>query len=227
MRRVVCYGATRNLYHEMAAAAKSLLRYTKVDRVIFLTEDDEFPEELPSVIEIHNISGQNYFDEFGINYNTPWTYMTLMRLALPLLFPEEGRILWLDVDTIVTADIGRLFETDMGGCFLAAVEEPKRSKPPFVYFNAGVLLLDCAKLREGKAQEIVDFANTELLPCADQDAVNLMCAGKIKKLPSIYNGTRFCDTPLNAIITHYAAIKDWKSGAAYRETEKAKWRVSK
>ena len=46
MRRVVCYGATRNLYHEMTVAAKSLLRYTKVDRVIFLTEDDEFPEEL-------------------------------------------------------------------------------------------------------------------------------------------------------------------------------------
>ena len=227
MRRVVCYGATRNLYHEMAVAAKSLLRWTRVDRVIFLTEDDEFPEKLPNIIEIHNVSKQKYFDEFGINYNTPWTYMTLMRLALPLMFPEEDRILWLDVDTIVTADIGRIFDTDMGGCFFAACEEPKRSKPPFVYFNAGVLLMDCAKLREGKTEEIIDFANKELLVCADQDAINLMCAGKIRKLSNVYNGTHFCDAPLNAIVIHYAAVKEYRNAQAFKETEKARWRVSK
>lgn len=50
MRKVVVYAGTRNVYHNMVVAAKSLLNHTQMDRVWFLIEDDEFPEELPDVI---------------------------------------------------------------------------------------------------------------------------------------------------------------------------------
>ena len=52
MRRVVVYSGTRNVYHNMTVAAKSLLRHTHIDRVWFLIEDDAFPEELPDLCRI-------------------------------------------------------------------------------------------------------------------------------------------------------------------------------
>ena len=46
MRKVAVYAGTRNVYHNMAVAAKSLLCHTQMDRVWILIEDDEVPEEL-------------------------------------------------------------------------------------------------------------------------------------------------------------------------------------
>ena len=43
MRRVAVYMGTRNYYDMMVIAAKSLLSHTRMDRVWFLIEDDEFP----------------------------------------------------------------------------------------------------------------------------------------------------------------------------------------
>ena len=40
MDRVAVYMGTRNVYRQMAAACKSLLYHTRVDRVWFLIEDD-------------------------------------------------------------------------------------------------------------------------------------------------------------------------------------------
>lgn len=45
--RVVVYAGTRNLYHDMVVSAKSLLCHDGADRIIFLIEDDAFPECLP------------------------------------------------------------------------------------------------------------------------------------------------------------------------------------
>ena len=64
MRRVAVYMGTRNYYPLMVSAAKSLLANTRMDRVWFLIEDDEFPEELPDVIRCKNISGQTLYRVF-------------------------------------------------------------------------------------------------------------------------------------------------------------------
>ena len=142
MKRVVVYGGTRNLYGNMVKAAKSLLSHTHIDRVWFLIEDDVFPEPLPDVIKTLDMRDQKWFVKDGPNYNCHWTYMSMIRLALPFILQKENRALWLDVDTIVDDNIGELFEADMKEYCYGAVIELAKSTDFFRYHNIGVLLMN-------------------------------------------------------------------------------------
>lgn len=222
MNRVAVYAGTRNLYHAMSVAAYSLLVHTKMDRVIFLIEDDEFPEPLPDVIECINVSKQTYFQPDGPNFVTLWTYMTLMRLALPIMLPEEKRVLWLDVDTIVEEDISELFDTLMGDCYVAGVPEPSRCKEPFMYINTGVLLMDLEKLRDGKCNEFLGFVGKHILKFPDQDCINLLCQGKIKKLDFVWNSCPWTYEPDDRKIVHFAADRNYERRLLFKKYERAK-----
>ena len=223
MRRAAVYAGTRNVYPAMAAAAKSLVEKTRMDRIYFLIEDEAFPEELPGVIQCLDVRGSAFFDANGPNYHTPWTYMTLMRLALHRILPGEGRVLWLDVDTIVMQDIGALFDVDLQGMCLAAVREPGRSKSPFVYFNAGVLLMDLEKMRGGIGDELVQTVNARKLDFADQDAINLRCQGLILELDPIYNACPWTQQPMNARIYHFAADRRYTEKKLFQQYMNMKW----
>ena len=227
MRRVAVYAGTRRVYEMMTCAAKSILAHTRMDRVWFLIEDDEFPEELPDVISTLNVSGQSWFDPNGPNYNSRWTYMTLIRLALPEIFADESRVLWLDIDTIVEDDIGDLFDIDMAGSYVAMVREPKRCSFPFRYFNAGVCLMDLDAIRaDGIWQKWIRLVNTEPFTAPDQDAINLICQGEILELPPEYNTagviTQDTDEPL---IRHYAGYLRGSGEEVFRQYAREKWRV--
>lgn len=225
MRRVAVYAGTRNVYREMTTAAKSLILNTPVDRVYFLIEDDTFPVTLPDVITCVNVSGQTFFPPDGANYNSRWTYMTLMRLVLPEIFPDEDLMLWLDVDTIVVGDISRIWEMDLGGCYFAAAEEPTRSKRPFVYHNTGVLLVNNAALRDGKWRELVKLANGHRMDFPDQDAINLGCQQQIRLLDPIYNSNVWTAQPMGAKLIHFAADRSYPIRPLFIEYAKKEWRL--
>ena len=99
--KVVVYAGNRRYYHNLVAAAKSLLYHTKVDRIYFLTEDDTFPEPLPPLVRNVNVSGQELFPLNGPNISGYYSYMTTLRAGLTKLLPDEHTVLWLDPDTIV------------------------------------------------------------------------------------------------------------------------------
>ena len=91
-RRAVVYCGTRNIYRDMIPSLKSLLTWRAADKVYLLIEDDAFPCELPEAVETINVSGQKWFTPDGPNYNSRVTYMDMIRLALPELFPEIERL---------------------------------------------------------------------------------------------------------------------------------------
>ena len=229
MRRVVVYAGTRKVYRQMAASAKSLLRHTHVDRVWFLIEDDTFPEELPGVIRTMNLSGQTWLDRDGPNYGGPLTYMSMIRLALPAILPDEGRCLWLDTDTIVLDDIGPMMDMDMGGCYVAMVQEPPRCSYPFIYHNAGVMLMDLDRIREDRIWERwLLMVNRTKLTAQEQDVINLTCQGWIRTMQPEYNGA--VNVTVRRIrdgtkIMHYAGNMKYLGDEAFRENEDADWRV--
>ena len=226
MRRVAVYAGTRNVYKNMVTAAKSLLIHTRVDRVIFLIEDDTFPEWIPPVIECLNISSMagDWFNTEGPNYNCRWTYMTLIRLALPELLPDEDRVLWLDIDTIVNHDIGELFDMDLRGNLVAMAEEPSRSKNPFVYHNAGVLLMDLEHLRDnGLYLDMIDLVNRQHLGAPDQDAINLLCQTRILDISPVWNASGWTGMPVDPYIRHYAAERDYTAQPLWKHYEKCEW----
>ena len=224
MRRVVVYAGTRNIYHNMVVAARSLLWHTRMDRVVFLIEDDTFPEPLPGVIETMNVSGQKFFPPDGPNFNSRWTYMTLMRLALPELLPKEHRALWLDVDTIVTDDIGDLFDEDLGGCCIGAVREPPWSRPGRVYYNAGVLLMDLDAMRGDVFMRLIQRINTVRMDFKDQDAINDVLGGRIHDLSPIWNASEWTAKPDDSRITHFAADRHYIRQPLFIEYEQRNWR---
>ena len=224
MRKVVGYAGTRNVYHNMAVAAKSLLSHTRVDRVWFLIEDDAFPEELPEVIRCKNMSGQPYFPD-GPNTRKRWSYMSLLRLALPEILPEEDRVLWLDIDTIVHTDITDLMETDLDGCYVAAVEEPIRSKDPFLYYNAGVMVMDLKKLRDGMADLLIRYVNRVDMRFPDQDVINLLCQGRIKPVSPYWNSNIWIVEVSDPGITHFAADRKYEQHRLWQKYEQMEWRV--
>ena len=224
MRKVAVYAGTRNVYHNMTVAAKSLLCHTKMDRVWFLIEDDEFPEELPAVIKTKNMSGQQWFPE-GPNTRKRWSYMSLLRLALHEILPEEDRVLWLDIDTIVNADITDLFETELDGCYVAAAEEPIRSKDPFLYFNAGVMILDLKKLRDGMADLLIRYVNRVDLRFPDQDVINLLCQGRIKPISPYWNSNKWIVEVSDPGITHFAADRNYEKQPLWQQYDRMEWRV--
>ena len=108
-----------------------------------------------------------------------------------LLFPEllgntTDKLLYLDVDMVVTNDITPLWNTNIDDFFFAAVENPwhestKRHEgtglsPDAPYFNSGMMLLNLRKLRGiDLVQRLVETKSNphlRLIPGSDMDLLN-------------------------------------------------------
>lgn len=209
MNRYACYCMTRNIYHKVWPSLNSLMQHTEVDKVFLLTEDDDIGYEIPRNVQIVNVKDQGYFRKDGPNYGTKWTYMVLMRTALSKVFPKYDRILSLDLDTIIEENIGELWDMPIENHYLAGVPEPQNTRDGFVYVNCGVILWNLAKLRDGKADEIIESLNTKRWPFCEQDCVNHLCQGGIYHLSSIYNSNPYTVPTSHPKIYHFAAQKDW------------------
>ena len=213
--KVIAYCGTKNIYDIMETAAKSALANTEVDKIIFFIETDSFPYSLPSIIETRNVSDQHWFPSDGANYNSPWTYMAYIRLALAKILPDLDRILYLDTDTLVLRDISGLFNTDITGklfcmiaedigeqpieyingfaCFqdyiqVAKSQDPRPEYPVRPYYNSGVMLMNLEELRKTKMDDvIIHELNTVYHRYPDQDAINILCKDNIVPAPTEYN----------------------------------------
>ena len=92
MDKIAVYSGSRNLYPHMVTAAKSLVVNSSVEKIYFLIEDEQFPYELPAMVETIDVSGQRYFNPDGPNMKTQFTYMALMRVCYAKLMPEVHEI---------------------------------------------------------------------------------------------------------------------------------------
>lgn len=213
------YSGSRNLYPYMADAAKSLIANSSVDRVYFLIEDDEYPVEVPDIIECIDVSGRQWFNPKGPNKETQFTHMALNRVCYAKLLPDAGKVLQLDVDTVVVDDIDTLFELDMGEAWFAAVCEPKRyvkdksGKKHRVdykpwgerYYNIGVAMFNLEQIRRDRIDDRLILAlNTEYLPYIDQDAWDKYGNDRCIDLDTRYNESMVTGYTDDPAIVHYA-----------------------
>lgn len=151
---------------------KSLLANADIDTIYLLTEDDDIGIELPDVCRIINVSGQEYIKKTSPNYYTNFTWMVMMRMALPMILPEE-RVLSLDLDTIVQSNIDELWDLDMDGKYIAgAIENALSEHHGYPYINCGVMMMNLEKLRDGRAERIIELLNTRRYTFNEQDCMN-------------------------------------------------------
>lgn len=220
--REAAYCGTRNLYCDMETAAKSLIANSNVERVHLFIEDEEFPSELPPIIECHDVSGQRFIKPDAPSNSTQYTYMALLRAALCHLLPDSDSVLSLDCDTIAVADCSGVFDILLDGAYFAAVPEKWIDRRGTVYTNAGVVLYNLAKLREGKADEVLEILNSHYFRWCEQDAMNWLCQGRIAEMGPEYNWCGVVEKggKPGPRILHYAAREDWRGEpepAMYRE----------
>lgn len=127
------------------------------------------------------------------------------RYLIPIVKPNIDRALYLDTDTVICGDIYDLYQMDLGENPIAAVPHMEENMCPTMYkkykalmgyppthryFNSGVLLLDCKKLRQMNATQILFKKTAEIqdkITMADQDVFNAIFANAYTPLPDQYN----------------------------------------
>ena len=207
---IAAYSGNRKVYPAIAASLCSLLEHNEAEKVYLVIEDNAFPYRLPECAEIVNVSEQEFFPKDGPNYACPWSYFALIRAAYPLMFPQHDRILSLDCDTLIRADISELWETDIEGQYFSASMELGKSilAYPDIYTNVGVCLMNLKKLREdGTAEEIIRRLNERRYKWPEQDVMNEVCRGSILNMPAKYNSNPWTKVVPDAKIVHFAGVR--------------------
>ena len=119
------------------------------------------------------------------------TVATYFRLFLPLILaPDVRKVIYIDADTAVLADLRELWDTDLQGHPIAAAPEYERihhrrlSLPDDVLrFNAGVMLIDLDVWRaEDLLAKCLAFIeqNAGILQSGDQDAMNVVLMRRVR-----------------------------------------------
>ena len=209
--KIAVYTATRNYYPMLVPAVNSLIINSNVDKIYILAEDDELPCRFrdPEKVEIINVGDQKFFKPNGPNSKSFFTYMAMMRITLCHIFPYYDRILSLDVDTIVNKNIDAIWDLPIDDCYFAAAKETHKSYDQFIYTNVGVCLFNLRMMRDGKADEIIEYLNKHEVSFLEQDCLNYMCQGNIYLMPSCYNVCTWTEPTGDWRIVHYAGIRNW------------------
>lgn len=127
---------------------------------------------------------------------------TLFRLGLEKLAPADcTRVLYLDSDITVLADVRALYNVDLEGQPVAAAIDAFVDPARFAklwslpegpnYFNAGILVIDLKKVRaEHLFDKAADFVARNDPELNDQDALNWACWGRWKRFDVAWNAQR-------------------------------------
>ena len=126
-----------------------------------------------------------------------FSIVTYYRLFIATLFPQYGKIVYLDCDLVVLGDISELYNTDLGSNILGAAPEQfvqntaefrdyaeiALSIDPDSYVNAGVLLINLNAFRknhiEGKFINLITQYDFDLLDhhCSNRLYGTAICTG--------------------------------------------------
>ena len=126
-----------------------------------------------------------------------WPVIVFARLLLPDMLSCR-KVLYLDSDCVVTADLTRFWETDLGSSFVAGVSdqnaidfesglEPKIPLPPS-YVNCGVMLMNLDAWREHDiSSQVVTYVETYRPKFGEQTGINAVTGDRKLMLPDRWN----------------------------------------
>lgn len=202
----IVFTLDKGFQQHVGVTIQSILNTHNVQEVKFyiLTEDDK--GNFLKLIRFLNSKSCNF--EFinidaGCFKELPFSSLYLNHTVYYRLFVmdyvNEEKIIYLDGDTIVNANLKDLFSVDISGDYIGAVQDIGAQSSFFkdwgleksgVYVNAGILLINAKKIKKDKMDiELKKFAleNHLKLQWYDQDAINLVFRDGIKILPDKWN----------------------------------------
>lgn len=251
----IVFASDNNYAQHTAVAMASVLVNTKVPQKIqFYLIDDEIQQENKEKIikTVQNLGGNIEFIKIK-NSKLEDCYVSgelsrasYFRLDIANILDESiEKIIYLDCDLLVYDDIEKMWQLDMGGKPVAATcdlgimasARVRKQKNKFIglpfdapYFNAGVLMMDLKKWRDGNyAEAIIALATQNKYPNHDQDALNKFFMNNWQEIPlrwdvipPVFNlflkilnkpdlRKKAIEAKLNPAIFHYAGgYKPWE-----------------
>lgn len=251
----IVFASDDNYAQHTAVAMASVLVNTKVPQKIqFYLIDDEIQQKNKEKITktVQNLGGNIEFIKIK-NSKLEDCYVSgelsrasYFRLDIANILGESiEKIIYLDCDLLVYDDIEKMWQLDMGGKPVAATcdlgimasARVRKQKNKFIglpfdapYFNAGVLMMDLKKWRDGNyAEAIIALATQNKYPNHDQDALNKFFMNNWQEIPlrwdvipPVFNlflkivtkpdlRKKAIEAKLNPAIFHYAGgYKPWE-----------------
>ena len=229
---IVSYVSNKKFYKYMVVSLYSLLsKNNNIDKVYLICEDDRIDDidKLRNVVdEYNNVEFclicldkfiENYLNKNSLNYNNYYSNYCFGKLLLANIISED-KVLYLDVDTIISSDISNIWKYNIDSYYCAGVKDFAISYRGNLnelgindkYINSGVVVFNLDKIRkDGIVDRMFDVINRRKLMYPDQDALNIVCQYDILYLPNIYNVTYDVTLKMNnyslAKIYHFAGKK--------------------
>jgi len=130
-----------------------------------------------------------------------YTLDTYVRLWVAEFFPPDvGRVLYLDADMVVVGSIAPLWQVDLDGALMGAVDIPGsdqgvrqlQMRMEDGYFNAGMLVIDLQQWRAtGACESVIEYIQKYPEGVTyDQDALNACFYRRTKRLDYKWNVIR-------------------------------------
>jgi len=191
-------------------------------------------EEIKPGFELEFVDVSKYYDSIRdkLPIRDYYTKTTYFRLFIAEMFPELDKAIYIDSDIIVTGDISKFYETELGDNLVGACSEQAMAQLDVFgtyveknlglnrdfYFNAGHILINCKLFREECVlEQFLNLLNVyECKVTQDEDYLNIICNNRVKWIDNSWNVETFgelkilCkDADVNAI--HYIMWgKPWK-----------------
>lgn len=195
MRKSIVLAADNSYLVQLETTIKSILCHnTEVD--FYILNSDIAPEWfklLGKKMEVVSSTIRNVhldkelFEGYKtgphINYTSYFRFLTTEVV-------ESERVLYLDSDIIVTRDLSPLFEMNLKGYYLGAVDDIYAYEGRTSGFNAGVLLMDVAKWKENLiVNSLLELAaeQNQTVHLGDQSILNIYFENKWLRLEETYN----------------------------------------
>lgn len=219
---------TPNYFIPAATLVHSVLRCSRDNFEFICLASERIPSEQIRILEkIANGRASFRFPEItdfpdGVYIDPRYSIAAEYRLLLPEMEPGYEKVIYVDCDIIVNNDLGDLFRNiNLGDNLLAAVyEAPIENQAgrwealgcdSGKYFNSGFLIMNLEQMRrEGTSSKLFDALKTDYLEFPDQDALNMVCKGRVLPLPPVYNSIRtfFLPQYKEDFLKQYSE-KDW------------------
>lgn len=168
-----------------------------------------------SNFKLRFINIKQYFEKYCLKSNIPHvSNATFYRYVIPDVLQEYEKIVYLDTDLVVNADVSELYEVNLEDNYFAAccdnslrqqislalsgVESYKPVDEYFKklgfenvmedYFNAGVLVFNIKLMREDNiSQKMLENAQNNSYIHSGQDPMNVVAKDKVKFIPLTWN----------------------------------------
>ena len=223
-KNVVVYCVTGAHFQLTAVSIASILEHYRTKKHLQINvvcdgvrqEDIMFLREMPRIygkpqvsIDLWSAPGEikQIRADFTIGTGVPVPPMAIWRLFMPNYFSSYDKMLYLDNDTMLNADVSEIFAQLDEKHVVAAVRDFLFATDTYYdpvnkfdskkeygirtmrdYFNNGVMIINVKQFNQLiPIDKLLNMINTTHWHLADQTIINILVADKVKYLPYRYN----------------------------------------